>query len=203
MEKFEILQELQNMTRKHEASKCSRENGSNRLPGHVVAPICEKCNLCKGKEAVKAKHNKTRFACTSEPAFRNAFQSICSSSTYSVLETNPWCCWLRSSNATKTHINIQTTRKKVWKIYMQCECQQGKFRKGWKNWIWKKGILKWTLQRFAGMRTDLWVCVRLVLSSLQGDLYRMTRKTCYLWSWSEGQRLQRLFPWLQGGDTQV
>ena len=36
MEKFEILQELQNMTRKHEASKCSRENGSNRLPGHVV-----------------------------------------------------------------------------------------------------------------------------------------------------------------------
>lgn len=123
MEKFEILQELQNMTRKHEASKCSRENGSNRLPGHVVAPICEKCNLCKGKEAVKAKHNKTRFACTSEPAFRNAFQSICSSSTYSVLETNPWCCWLRSSNATKTHINIQTTRKKVWKIYMQCECQ--------------------------------------------------------------------------------
>ena len=77
------------MTQKHEVRKCSRENGGHRLPGHRVAPIGKKCNLCKGKEAIKAKNTKTRSACISEPAFRNGFQSIRSSSTYSVLETNP------------------------------------------------------------------------------------------------------------------
>ena len=103
MKKFEMLQELQNMTQNHEVSKRSRENRGHRLPGHRVAPICKKCDLCKGKEAIKAKNNKMRCACISELAFGNGFQSIRSSSTYSVLETNPWCCGLRSSTVTKTH----------------------------------------------------------------------------------------------------
>ena len=37
MKKFEILQELQNVTQRHKVSKCCWQKGTNRLAWHRVA----------------------------------------------------------------------------------------------------------------------------------------------------------------------
>lgn len=53
MTKFETLRIYQNVTQKPEVSKCSWNNGDNRLVQHRVST-----NLQFVKEAVSVKHNK-------------------------------------------------------------------------------------------------------------------------------------------------
>ena len=62
MKKFEILQELQNVTQRHKVSKCCWQKGTNRLAWHRVAT-----NPQLLQKNIFAKNNKkTRYACLSQ-----------------------------------------------------------------------------------------------------------------------------------------
>ena len=63
----------QNVTQKHEVSKCCWKNGSNRTARHRVASNLQFVKNTLLVKHNKSKHNKTRDACTREC---NAYDAV-------------------------------------------------------------------------------------------------------------------------------